>query len=95
MVQEEEGTIFSPVWSQFSMSSGGISSIVTVATTSFKNDFCIASKLVIVYFDFEVVAFRSSFLEENMHDFYWEPRVHQIQRFETCHSIATSPKQQL
>ena len=52
MVQEE-GTIFSPVWSQFNTSSGGISS----SNYFIQKDLFVASKLVIVYFDFKIVAF--------------------------------------
>ena len=37
IVQEDEGTILRPVWSQFKISSGGISSTATVVTTSSRN----------------------------------------------------------
>ena len=45
IVQDDEGTSLIPGWSQFVISSGGISSMVTVAHTSSRNDFFSAEKL--------------------------------------------------
>ena len=50
IVHDEDGTMLSPVWSQFRTSSGGISSIETVAVTSSRNAFLrILSALLCIY----------------------------------------------
>ena len=48
----ELGIIFRPVWSQFSTSSGGMSSIDTVATTSARNDFFSSFKVCYYFLTF-------------------------------------------
>ena len=45
IVQEDEGTMFIPVWSQLNTSCGEISSIVTVSTTDCKKRFLEFSKI--------------------------------------------------
>ena len=56
-VHVEEGTTLIPVWSQFKMSSAGISSMVTVATTSFRNTFFCSAKFASLALLLTVVAF--------------------------------------
>ena len=41
ILYDEDGTMLSPVWSQFGANSGRISSIDTVAVTSSRNTFCV------------------------------------------------------
>jgi len=44
MVQELDGIIIIPVWSQFNINSAGISSIMTVSIRDVKKDFLISAK---------------------------------------------------
>ena len=57
ILYDEDGTMLSPVWSQFGANSGRISSIDTVAVTSSRNTFLQILKCSPVYLYLDIVAF--------------------------------------